>query len=337
MLFVIAASFLMAFVLLWSLNCITKKNPSTNTEKTETQRLAVDYPDPISKPEASSTRCPKQRPVVETKVSDMMEVVTGSSAAFIRKVDERNEAVLKTQELSSKLTKLEDQLTSSNLKLQELQNVHEEFVHRHEIELENKQRMICELEEKYLRLKHNESGLRRIIDDKDRLLQSKETEYVVKIDRQNKTIGHLLDQLIDMDRIKEESLKKLAAAEVIPQTRDVGCGSDVPIIPICEIKEPQLDNEIPTTVLESVIEPASLPETKVLPIGPDGPSFVTKESPSQPEVVGPSEATASGLPLTEYVVRSAIMCKSTENAISVIGIPTEQIRFVIGYIVAGTS
>jgi hypothetical protein len=127
MLFVIAASFLMAFVLLWSLNCITKKNPSTNTEKTETQRLAVDYPDPISKPEASSTGCPKQRPVVETKVSDMMEVVTGSSAAFIRKVDERNEAVLKTQELSSKLTKLEDQLTSSNLKLQELQNVHEEF------------------------------------------------------------------------------------------------------------------------------------------------------------------------------------------------------------------
>ena len=331
MLFVIAASFLMAFVLLWSLNCITKKNPSTYTEKTETQRLAVDYPDPISKPEASSTGCPKQRPVVETKVSDMMEVVTGSSAAFIRKVDERNEAVLKTQELSSKLTKLEDQLTSSNLKLQELQNVHEEFVHRHEIELENKQRMICELEEKYLRLKHNESSLRRIIDDKDRLLQSKETEYVVKIDRQNKTIGHLLDQLIDMDRIKEESLKKLAAAEVKPDTRDVGCGSDEPIIPICEIKEPQSDNEIPTTVSESVIEPASLPETKVLPIGPDGPSFVTKESPSQPEVVGPSEATASGLPLTEFVVRSAIMCKSTENAISVIGIPTEQIGFVIGY------
>ena len=133
MLFVIAASFLMAFVLLWSL-CITKKNPSTKTEKTETQRLAVDYPDPNSKPEVSSTGCPKQRPVVETKVSDMMEVVTGSSAAFIRKVDERNEAVLKTQELSSKLTKLEDQLTSSNLKLKESQNVHEEFVQRHEIE-----------------------------------------------------------------------------------------------------------------------------------------------------------------------------------------------------------
>ena len=331
MLFVIAASFLMAFVLLWSLNCSTKKNPSTKTEKTEIQRLAVDYPDPNSKPKVSSTGCPKQRPVVETKVSDMMEVVTGSSAAFIRKVDERNEAVLKTQELSSKLTKLEDQLTSSNLKLQELQNVHEELFQRHEIELEDQQRMICELEEKYLRLMHNESGLRRIIDDKDRLLQSKEKEYVAEVDRQNQTIGHLLDQLIDMDRIKEESLNKLAAAEVKPQTRDVGCGSDEPIIPICEIKEPQLDNEIPKTVPESVIEPASLPETKVLPIGPVGPSFMTKESLSQPEVVRPSEATASGLPLIEFVVRSAIMCKSTENAISVIGIPTEQIGFVIGY------
>ena len=321
-------SYVVFCVLVWSL-WIKKLLISSNTD-TQTQRFAVEYQQIISHPEVTSTGSPKQRPVVETKVSDMMEVVTGSSAAFIRKVDERNEAVLKTQELSSKLTKLEDQLTSSNLKLQELQNVHEEFVQRHEIELEDKQRMICELEEKYLRLMHNESSLRRIIDDKDRLLQSKETEYVVKIDRQNKTIGHLLDQLIDMDRIKEEVLKKLAAAEVKPQTRDVGCGSDVPIIPICEIKEPQLDNEIPKTVPESVI-PASLPETKVLPIGPDGPSFMTKESLSQPEVVGPSEATASGLPLTEYVVRSAIMCKSTENAISVIGIPTEQIGFVIGY------
>ena len=251
MLFVIAASFLMAFVLLWSLHCITKKNPSTNTEKTETQRLAVDYPDPISKPEASSTGCPKQRPVVETKVSDMMEVVTGSSAAFIRKVDERNEAVLKTQELSSKLTKLEDRLTSSNLNLQELQSVHDRFVQRHEIELEDKQRMIFELEEKYLRLMHNESSLRRIIDDKDRLLQSKETEYVVKIDRQNKTIGHLLDQLIDMDRIKEEVLKKLATAQVKPETCDVGCGSDEPlvstdstVVTVCSPSEPGAKEEV---------------------------------------------------------------------------------------------
>ena len=140
MLFVILESLLVAcffFGALW----IFKKHISRITdEKTETQRLAVDYPDPISKPEASSTGCPKQRPVVETKVSDMMEVVTGSSAAFIRKVDERNEAVLKTQELSSKLTKLEDQLTSSNLNLQELQSVHDRFVQRHEIELEDKQR-----------------------------------------------------------------------------------------------------------------------------------------------------------------------------------------------------
>jgi hypothetical protein len=132
-----------------------------------------------------------------------------------------------------------------------------------------------------------------------------------------------------MDQIKEEDLKKLAAAEVKSKTQD-GCGSDEPIIPICEIKELQLDNEIPTTVPESVI-PASLPETKVQSFGRDGPSFVTEESPSQPEVFGPSEATASGLPLTEYVVRSAIMQKSTENAISVNGIPTEQIGLVNGY------
>jgi hypothetical protein len=112
-------------VLVWSL-WIKKLFSSSNTD-TQTQRFAVEYQQIISHPEVTSTGSPKQRPVVETKVSDMMEVVTGSSAAFIRKVDERNEAVLKTQELSSKLTKLEDQLTSSNLKLQELQNVHEEF------------------------------------------------------------------------------------------------------------------------------------------------------------------------------------------------------------------
>jgi hypothetical protein len=98
MLYVIAV--LMACVLFGSLWISTQKQLSRNTD-TQTQRFAVDYPDPNSKPEVTSTGSPKQRPVVETKVPDMMEVVTGSSAAFIRKVDERNEAVLKTQELSS--------------------------------------------------------------------------------------------------------------------------------------------------------------------------------------------------------------------------------------------
>jgi hypothetical protein len=304
-------SYVVFCVLVWSL-WIKKLLISSNTD-TQTQRFAVEYQQIISHPEVTSTGSPKQRPVVETKVSDMMEVVTGSSAAFIRKVDERNEAVLKTQELSSKLTKLEDQLTSSNLKLQELQNVHEEFVQRHEIELEDKQRMICELEEKYLRLMHNESSLRRIIDDKDRLLQSKETEYVVKIDRQNKTIGHLLDQLIDMDRIKEEVLKKLATAEVKPETCDVGCGSDEPlvstdstVVTVCSPSEPGAKEEVnciddDTDEEEGLAPPC--PSTGAQQSTEDDEGSDEEEVIPRPEIVNQS-CPAESLPLD---ITSAVM------------------------------
>jgi hypothetical protein len=114
--------------------------------------------------------------------------------------------------------------------------------------------VICALKEESLHLKYNESGLRRIIEDKDRLLQAKETEYVAEFDRQNKMIEHLLTQLIDVDRIKEETLGKLAAAKVKPDTRDVGCGSDEPlvstdfdptVVTACSPSEPDEKEEVP--------------------------------------------------------------------------------------------
>ena len=148
---------------------------------------------------------------------------------FIRKVEERNEAILKNHELNSKLTKLEDQRAASNLKLKELQNLHDDFLLRHEILLDSYQRSLCQLEEKSNRLMHNESSLRRTIEDNDRLftlLASKETEFVDQIDRQNKINNNLLTQLIDMDKLNEETLRQLTAAEGKPETRDVECGCD---------------------------------------------------------------------------------------------------------------
>jgi hypothetical protein len=173
--------------------------------------------------------------------------------------------------------------------------------------------MICELEEKYLRLMHNESSLRRIIDDKDRLLQSKETEYVVKIDRQNKTIGHLLDQLIDMDRIKEEVLKKLATAEVKPETCDVGCGSDEPlvstdstVVTVCSPSEPGAKEEVnciddDTDEEEGLAPPC--PSTGAQQSTEDDEGSDEEEVIPRPEIVNQS-CPAESLPLD---ITSAVM------------------------------
>jgi hypothetical protein len=187
-------------------------------------------------------------------------------------VEEKNKAVMENQELKSRLIALEEQFAASNLKLQDLQNVHEEIVGRHEIVIESYRRSLCELEEKNLRLLHNEtslrrtieeqqnvnerneielevnrrviwdleenclrfkyydSGLRRIIKDKDRLLASKEKEFAAQIDRYMKSTEDLLDRVVHIDRMKEETLGKLAAAKVKPETRDVGCGGDEPLV-----------------------------------------------------------------------------------------------------------
>ena len=264
---------------------------------------------------------------------------------FIRKVEERNEAILKNHELNSKLTKLEDQLAASNLKLKELQNVHDEFILRHEILLDSYQRSLCQLEEKSNRLMHSESSLRRTIEDNDRLftlLASKETEFVDQIDRQNKINNDLLTQLIDMDKLNEETLRQLAAAEGKPETRDVECGCDEPILSLSENKEQQ--TTVPVIPVEMAIpdEPAnvsSLPDSEVRPAidgERDESSFVKEVPVSQPAIVAwqfqPSEAPPPVLPpATEYVVRSDIMHLTTDYSITVRGIPTGQIGLVIGH------
>ena len=129
-------------VLVWSL-WIKKLILSRNTD-TQTQRFAVEYQEIISHPEACTTGSRNQRPVVET------QIITENR--FIKKVDERNEAVLKNHALSTELKQLEDQLVASNLKLQQLQNVHDEFVLQHEIRLESNQRVICDLTAAFLLL-----------------------------------------------------------------------------------------------------------------------------------------------------------------------------------------
>jgi hypothetical protein len=222
----------MACVLFGLLWICTKKQLSRNTEITETQRLAVDYLNRISEPEISSSGSRSQRLVVETssRVSAMMEVDDITGNVLIRKVEEKNKAVMENQELKSRLFALEEQFAASNLKIQDLQNVHEEIVGRHEIVMESYRRSLCELEEKNLRLLHNETSLRRTIEDKDRLLQAKETERVAQLDRHKKSTEDLLDQLIHIDRMREEALQNLAAAQVKPETCDVGCGGDEPLV-----------------------------------------------------------------------------------------------------------
>ena len=130
-------------VLVWSL-WIKKLILSNNTD-TKTQRFAVEYQEIISHPDVSTTGYLNQRSVVETRIF--------TENRFIKKVEERNKEVMKNHALSSELKLLEDQLVASNLKLQQLQNVHDEFVLQHEIRLESNQRVIRALEENLLRLK----------------------------------------------------------------------------------------------------------------------------------------------------------------------------------------
>ena len=129
-------------VLVWSL-WIKKLILSRNTD-TQTQRFAVEYQEIISHPDVSTTGYLNQRSVVETRIF--------TENRFIQKVEERNEEVMKNHALSSELKQLEDQLVASNLKLQQLQNVHDEFVLQHEIRLESNQRVICDLTAAFLLL-----------------------------------------------------------------------------------------------------------------------------------------------------------------------------------------
>ena len=327
-------------VLVWSL-WIKKLLISSNTD-TQTQRFAVEYQEIISHPDVSTTGSRNQRPVVET------QIITENR--FIKKVDERNEAVLKNHALSTELKQLEDQLVASNLKLQQLQNVHDEFVLQHEIRLESNQRVICDLEENLLRLKYNDSGLRRTIEEKDRLLALKEKDFADQIARQKKVNNNLLTQLIGMmDNLGEETLQQLAEAKRKSETRDVGCGSDdEPIQPqISVLEPPQIVNEQQTTVPVIPVEMAipdepenvsSLPETEVRPAIDGDCVDEPREDPdvNQPEIVAeqfqPSEAPPPVLPpATEYVVRSDIMHLTTDYSITVRGIPTGQIGLVIGH------
>jgi hypothetical protein len=338
-------SYVVFCVLVWSL-WIKKLLISSNTD-TQTQRFAVEYQQIISHPEVSSTTGSRnQRSVVETRIF--------TENRFIQKVEERNDAVLKNHALASELKLLEDQLVASNLKLQQLQNVHDEFVLQHEIRLESNQRVICQLEEKCLRLEYNDSRLRRKIEERDRLLASKEKDFADQIARQKKVNNNLLTQLIGMlDNLGEETVQQLAEAKKKTETRDVGCGSDdEPIQPqISVLEPPQIVNEQQTTVPVIPVEMAipdepenvssSLPETEVRPAidggeRDDESSFVKEVPVSQPEIVAgqfqPSEAPPPVLPpATEYVVRSDIMHFTTDYSITVRGIPTGQIGLVIGH------
>ena len=185
-------------------------------------------------------------------------------------------------------------------------NVHGEFNLSCRNKLEADQLAISDVEDKSLSLINNESKLRRNLEEKDNLLASKDKELDdlrVQFDQQKKTIEDLSTQLNDIDRIKEEALRKLAAAEKKTETRDADGGCDEPILRISENKEPQIDNEQVQTAPTSVIPvEMAIPET-------------INSSPVKPSVL---------------VVRSDIMHKSTENSIIVRGIPTWQIGLVIG-------
>ena len=128
-------------------------------------------------------------------------------------------------------------------------NVHGEFNLSCRNKLEDNQLSISDVEEKSLCFINNESKLRRNLLKKEQdpsfLLASKAKELDdlrVQFDQQKKLIEHLSTQVNDIDRIKKEALRKLAAAEKKTETRDADCGCDDPILRISENKEPQIDN-----------------------------------------------------------------------------------------------
>ena len=123
----------------------------------------------------------------------------------------------------------------------------------------------------------------------------------VQFDQQKKLIEHLSTQMNDIDRIKKEALRKLAAAEKKTETRDADCGCDDPILRISENKEPQIDNE-------------QTAPTSVIPV----------------EMAIPETINSASVKPSLLVVQSDIMHKSTDNSIIVRGIPTWQIGLVIG-------
>ena len=108
------------------------------------------------------------------------------------------------QALSVKLIEIEKELDASSLKLRELEVVHD----RQETELVTKEQVISDLTENYLRFKYNKSGLRRIIEDKDRLLGSKEAELIAQRDRHTKTVEDLLE------RIREKTSWKIGSSTI---------------------------------------------------------------------------------------------------------------------------
>ncbi|XP_046649303.1 uncharacterized protein LOC124340741 [Daphnia pulicaria] len=98
-----------------------------------------------------------------------------SCLPLMAKDDDKNLTVLENERLENELSLLQSKLTDSSSKLQMFQNVHDELGTT-KSELEEKKREISDIKEKNLRLKNDDSQLRREIKDRDNLIASSRAE-----------------------------------------------------------------------------------------------------------------------------------------------------------------
>jgi hypothetical protein len=148
------------------------------SRSTETQtRLSAGNPKMIKPDVVCTNKHALTRPVI----NDGFSTTSGddlNQQSFLRlkaKVEEKNLILLENERLANELSLLQSKLTDSSSKLQMFQNVHDELATT-KSELENNKRVMTDMKEKNLRLKNDDSRLRRKIEDRDRLIASSRAE-----------------------------------------------------------------------------------------------------------------------------------------------------------------
>jgi hypothetical protein len=153
-----------------------------------------------------------------TNVTRLSTTSDDSYNSLIKKLAEKNSVAAENQDLKIQLTKLQIELALSDNKNRKLKHAQDE--------LEAFKRAMEFLEEENIRLINKETELRRVIENKDRLL---DVISGISSDNNRDEIDHLLDDNLINLKAKNKQILRLFAESETKTFKQVPSGCDEPV------------------------------------------------------------------------------------------------------------
>ncbi len=156
-------AFLLNLIIMWIMDLFSRSTESQT-------RLSAVNPNKIE---------PNVNYATTPAINDEFSTTSGedlNNQSFLRLMaEEKNLIVLENESLVNELSLVQSQLTDSHSKLRQYQNVHIQLANT-KSELEEKKSLITDITEKNLHLINENSGLKRKIEDRARLIASSQAE-----------------------------------------------------------------------------------------------------------------------------------------------------------------